>query len=172
MRRFAAAVYALVLGTSFAHADGWQTIKPDGLGFSIEFPVKPSVESRDMELSTGGVAKYRTFQILNENVIYDVTVIDYPAGSLTSQTPDQVIDGAQDGLVTDFPDAKLRSRGTTKLAGRDAREVLIDTMGMVVKGRMLVEGDRLYYVGTIARLENQTSPPVERFVGSFKLLAP
>ncbi|MDX2309518.1 MAG: hypothetical protein NW216_14855 [Hyphomicrobium sp.] len=169
MRPLMAILVALVLQTAQCKAEDWQTVAPEGLGFSIAFPVRPSDEAKDVELRDGSVAKYRTFQILNENVIYDMTVIDYPAGSLTSQTAEQVIDGARDGLVTDFPDAKLRSEAKIELAGRPAREVLIESMGMIIKGRMLPLGDRLYYVGTIAREEVQASATVQKFVASFKL---
>ena len=130
MRKFTAIFFALMLQTSLCAAEGWESLKPDGLGFSVEFPEKPNIEEEDVDIGDGKSAKMQTFQIRTSNTIYDVTVAQYPKGTIQAIGEQQALDNARDGAVNNAL-GPLLSETKIEFAGRSARELLIDmTMGL------------------------------------------
>lgn len=170
MRYFFSILFAFIALNAAVAEDAWQVVKPDGLGFSIAFPVAPHVQEDDVDLGDGQSAKTRTFQIISGNVIYDVTLADYPKGAMQAAGGDeQVLDNARDGAVRNAP-GPLKSETKIEFAGRPARELLIDmSMNHTARSRIFIVGDRLYNVGIIVRNGNEQSPPIEKYFASFKL---
>ncbi len=150
--------------------EAWQLLKPDGLGFSIEMPEAPNAQEEDIDLGDGTSAKMRTFQIISQNVIYDITVADYPSGAIQAAGGDaQALDNARDGILRQAM-GQLKSDTKIVFADRPTRELLIDmTMDMTARSRIFIVGDRLFNVGVITRNGNERSASVERYFASFKL---
>jgi len=173
MRLVIAALLAVVLVAVPCAADGWEEFKPEGLGFSVAFPAKPHAKEETIDLGEGTSATVRTFQILAENAIYDVTVVDYPAGTVASAgSEDQVLDNARNGAVANAPGPML-SEAKIEFAGRPAREITIDmSMGMVSRSRIFIVGDRLFNVAAIAARDKAKSENIEKYFASFKLTPP
>ncbi|MGQ0456132.1 MAG: hypothetical protein ACT4OU_03610 [Hyphomicrobium sp.] len=169
MRSLVAFLFALFAANAAAE-DAWQVVKPDGIGFSIEMPVPPSNQEEDVDLGDGQNAKMRTYQILAGNAIYDVTIADYPKGTIASIGEGQILDNARDGAVKNAM-GPLKSETKIEFAGRPARELLVDmTMGMTLRSHIFVVGDRLYNVGHIAANGKERSTTAEKFFASFKLI--
>lgn len=170
MRRLSLLLLALSLNVAECAAEGWQILKPEGLGFSIEFPspAPPSPDEQSVDLGDGTSATMRTFQIISDGVMYDVTIADYPRGALASQENDEMLDNARNGALNSAP-GTLRSETKVEVAGRPARELLIDMMGMVVRCRVFAVEDRLFNVGVITPKGEETSAPVEKYLASFRL---
>ena len=169
MRIFTAVFVALMFQAAQCAAEPWQTVKPDGLGFSVEFPEKPNIEEEDVDIGEGKSAKMRTFQIRTSDTIYDVTIAQYPQGTMQSIGEQQVLDNARNGAVNNAP-GPLLSETKMEFAGHAARELLVDmTMGLTSRSRVFVLEDRLFNVGAITRKDNQQSANIEKFFGSFKL---
>lgn len=169
MRILAALFLTLGLGLSPCSAETWQAVKTDGLGFSIEMPGDPKVEEQDVDLDDGAKAKMRTIQILSVDTIYDVTVADYPKGTVQSIGDDKVLDNARDGALSESGETLVRET-RIEFAGRPARELLITMpMGMSLRSRIFVVGDRLFNVGAITKKGNETSANIEKYFASFKL---
>lgn len=150
--------------------EAWQLVKPDGLGFSIEMPKRPNVEEEDVDLGEGTSAKTRTFQIISESVIYDVTVADYPKGAVEAAGGEaQALDNARDGMLQSVM-RPLKSETKIEYVGRATRELLVDmTKPFTLRSRIFIVGDRLFNVGAITLDANVRSAPVERYFASFSL---
>jgi hypothetical protein len=161
MRNLIAIALALGLQTAAYAEEAWQVVKPEGLGFSVEFPAKPTIKEEDVDLGDGKSAKVDTFQILAANAIFDVTIAAYPKGTIQSIGEEHVLDNARDGAVANAP-GPLLSETKLEFAGRPAREIAVDmTMGMVSRSRLFVIGDRLFIVGAIASKDKTTAEPIE-----------
>lgn len=169
-------MFIALLLLTFVHAaaakEVWHLLKPDGLGFSIEFPSEPRAEEQDVDISNGKSVKMRTFQLLTAatSSLFDVTLADYPAGSVASIGEDQALNNARDGALgkSEF---KLNSETKIDYAGRPARELIVTMgMGLTLRSHIFIVGDRLYNVGHIAAAGNERSETAEKFFASFKLI--
>lgn len=170
MRILPALILALALQTAECAAESPQLVKPDGLGFSVEFPEKPEAKEEEADLGDGKIAKVHTFQKRTSNAIYDVTIAEYPKGMVQSIGEEQVLDNARDGAVNNAP-GPLLSETKMEFAGHATRELAIDmTMNLVARSRIFIDGDRLFNVGAIANKNTIKAEHIEKYFASFKML--
>lgn len=163
--------FLLLLAVPAAAKDGWHVIKDDGLGFTVAFPSEPRKEEQTGSLDGGGKYRMSVWQLLSTTTgaIYDVTVAEYPKGSVDPAKVDDHLDGARNGAVANSTGPLV---GETKLefAGRSARELVLDmSMGHHARTIIFIDGDRLFSLGAITRKDSIRSPAIERFFASFKL---
>lgn len=168
-------VLTLLFAGSAIAEERWQVEKPRGFGFSVELPAASSFQEQKVDLGGGQRATMSTWQVrqfVAPGVIYDVTVAEYPKGSIDHGKMDEHLDNARNGAVANSM-GPLISETKIDIAGRPARELTVDmTMGMNSVTRIFFVGDRLYSIGVITRKGNEHSSSIERFFGSFKLTEP
>lgn len=171
MRRILALLFASLLHVLPAAAQTAVPYTSEAMGYSVTFPAKPNVKDETVDLGDGQSAKMNTVQILAANAIFDVTVAEYPKGTVQSIGEDKVLDNARDGAVANAP-GPLISEAKIDFAGRPARELTIDmSMNHVSRNRIFVIGDRLFNVGAVAAKDKTKSEAIEVFFSSFKLSA-
>ena len=169
MRRLSAVAFVLILLAAPAAADDWQTVAPAGLGFSVALPAKGEVKDEKVDLGGGKSAMVHTLQIRASNATYDVTIADYPKGTVESIGAEQVLDNARDGAMANAL-GPLLSETKIDVAGHPARELTIDmSMDHVVRSRIFTLGDRLFNVGAIVKTSDAKAEHIERYFASFKL---
>lgn len=161
----------LLLAVPAAAKDGWHTVT--SAGFSIEMPAPPTAKEQKVDIGEGKHVVMREWQLLSTatGAIYDVTVAEYPKGTIDQGKIDEHLDSARNGAVANSMGPLV---GETKLeiAGKPARELVMDmTMGHHSRTRILFVGDSLFSFGAIASKDKVTSPDIERFLASFKLTA-
>lgn len=165
MRFLIALVLAFAVQTAQCSAETWELVKPDNLGFSVEFPAKP--EFKEEQGDDGG--KIRTYAVRSAAAAYDVTIWDLPEGAVKPENSSPFLDNFRDGTL-DGITAKLRAETKIEIGGQPARDVIADVMGMVWRGRLVIAGNRLYQVVAIVSKAAEQSETTERYLSSFKLL--
>lgn len=166
----AAASAALALATGPCAAETWQAVTPEGAGYSVELPGKPSAEEETVDLGDGKSARVRTIKFQSLNTIYDVTIADYPKGTVQSIGEQQLLDNARNGAVANAP-GPLLSETKLDVGGHPARELMVDmTMNLVARSRIFTVGDRLFNVGAITNKDKTKAEAIEKYFASFKLL--
>lgn len=165
MRKLIAILLALAVQTAECAAETWELVKPDGLGFEVEFPGKP--EYKEEEGEDGG--KIRTYVVASPAAAYDVTIWDLPEGTVGPENVAQVLDNVRDRNLNGLS-AKLRTEAKIEIGGHPARDLTADLGGMVWRGRIAVARNRLYQIVAIISKDAQQSETTERYLASFKLL--
>ena len=165
MRTLIAIVLALAVQSAECAAEAWELVKPNNLGFSVEFPGKP--EYKEEEGDDGG--KIRTYAVASPAAAYDLTIWDLPEGSVGAEHVSQVLDNFRERTL-DGLHAKLKSETKIEIGGHQARDVTADVMGMVWRGRIVVAGNRLYQIVAIVSKAEEQSATTEKYLLSFKLL--
>ena len=164
MRKLLALVLAIAVQTAACAAETWELVKPDGLGFEVEFPGKPEHQEQDGD--DGG--KIRTYVVRSSSAAYDVTIWDLPDGTVGPENVSQFLDNFRDSNL-DGISAKLRTESKIEIGGHAARDIVADVMGMVWRGRMVIAGNRLYQIVAIVSKAAAQSAETERYLASFKL---
>lgn len=157
----------LLLVTPAAAKDAWHVITSNG--FSVEIPAPTNVKEQKVDIGEGQRATMRVWQIRSGGAIYDVTIAEYPKGSIDAAKIDEHLDGARNGAVANSMGPLV---GETKIdfAGRPARELILNmSMGYHARTIIFIDGDRLYSLGAITKKDNVRSPDIERYFASFKL---
>ena len=165
MRNLIAIILALAVQTAECAAEPWELVKPDRLGFEVEFPGKP--EYKEEQGDDGG--KIRTYVVASPAAAYDVTIWDLPEGAVGPENVAQVLDNARDRNIEGLS-AKLRTDAKIEIGGQPARDLTADLGGMVWRGRIAIAGNRLYQIVAIISKDAQHSETTERYLASFKLL--
>lgn len=164
MRFLIAFFVAFAVQTAQCAAETWELVKPDGLGFEVEFPGKP--EFTEQTGDDGG--KIRTYVVKSPAAAYDVTIFDLPEGAVKPDNVAQLLDAFRDSNL-DGVRAKFRSEARIEIGGHTARDVTADVMGMVWRGRFVIAGDRLYQIVAIISKAEEKSERTEKYLSSFKL---
>ncbi len=165
MRNLITIVLALAAHSAVCAAEAWELVKPDNLGFSVEFPGKP--EYKEEEGDDGG--KIRTYAVKSPAAAYDVTIWDLPEEATAPENVSQFLDNFRERNL-DGITAKLRAETKIEIGGHPARDVTADVMGMVWRGRIVVAGNRLYQIVAIVSKAEEQSATTEKYLLSFKLL--
>jgi len=101
-----------------------------------------------------------------------VSYSDYPQNVLTND-PRAALDAFRNSVITST-DGKLLSERSISLNGYRGRELEIeiadDSDTAIARLRIYLVGNRLYYIYTLAPEDRASSPSVEKFLDSFKLV--
>ncbi len=165
MRIVIALLLSIALYGAPCAAQTWELVKPDGLGFQVEFPGKP--EFNEQSGDDGG--KIRTYALRSPAAVYDVTIWDLTEGAVGPGDFERVLDNMRDRSV-DGVRGKLRAEAKIDIGGHPARDVIADTMGMVWRGRTAIANNRIYQIVAIVAKGTETSEANEKYFLSFKLL--
>jgi uncharacterized protein (TIGR03067 family) len=158
----------------------WEPFAEKGLGFSIDFPGKPTESTREVKLRGRRIdSRVLTVRSDLERATYSVTVT--PLESKNAREMDEALDAAQKAMLADLDeqaDAKLDSERKILKAPAGimvAREFTIamrrpkskDAGAMRV--RLYASSERLYSLVVSGTDEVTKSPNVSRFWGSFRI---
>ncbi len=134
---------------------GWDLTKASDGSFQIYLPAKPTYGSEDIETAIGPVKMHTYIVELNEgNTAYGMIYSDYPGLDLDLVDPDEMLLGAQEGLLSRFPGATLNTERKIKLGnfpGRDL-EFVQRSGGETIYGawRLYMVRNRMYQVSIIS----------------------
>ena len=147
--------------------DGWSKYSNEGGKFSVLVPGQPEEGSRTEK----GVLLH-TFQVVQSPRMYMVLYSDYPEADLRVETPER-LRAERDGFLKGTSDGKLISerefkfkRGSTELP---ALEFTSESAKAIYKVMVILDGQRVYFVGTGGLKGNDSTREFERFLGSFAL---
>jgi hypothetical protein len=149
----------------------WKEFTSEEGRFSILQPRTPTQTTETIDTPVGEIDEH-AFTVIHGNITYLVSYSDYPRNVLTSD-PQAVLDAFRNSAITSV-EGKLLSERPISIDGYLGRELEIkiadDPDTAMVRLRIYLVGNRLYYVYTLAPEERASSPNVGKFLDSFKLV--
>jgi hypothetical protein len=149
----------------------WKAFTSEAGRFSVLLPRTPRQTTQTVDTGVGAVDEH-AFTVMHGSITYLVSYGDYPQNVL-ARNPQAALDAFGDGAVASM-EGKLLSERAISTNGHLGRELEIrladDSGAAIVRLRIYVVGNRLYTVYTLAPEERASSPNVEKFLDSFKLV--
>jgi hypothetical protein len=145
----------------------WVEHKPAGIGYRIEMPAAPQIQSRDIPTAVGPIKT--TMALVDRGPIgFIVSHNDYPKEALEGKSPDALLDGIRSGQVGSHT---LRDEQRITMSGHPARHIVIDTaQGQVIVSRIVVVEARLFQAVYVGPKGTEDSDDAKRFINSFQLV--
>ena len=159
----------VLLGAQFARAQQWFDHRPDGAGYRVEFPTKPTENSQDLSIAAGTV-KMRTSAVEIGDKIFLAIDSLYPT-SVDAGDPQANLDSARNGGVRNV-NGTLRQEERLTIGSAPARRMVIDIpqTNQVADALLVLDGRRLYQAVYVGPRGTENAPEVRRFLSSFALL--
>jgi hypothetical protein len=155
--------FAAALG---AQAPQWKTYNYPADGFSASFPGEPQFSKRDVPTDKGSF-ELRAYLAEDGQAALFVGVCDY-GSAISDRTPDQVLDGAQQGAI-DNVKAHLLSGKKITFGAYPGREFEADNDSMHFYARVYLVGTTLYQT-LIASPLGTPYVSATSFLNSFQLI--
>ncbi|MBN1811315.1 MAG: hypothetical protein JXA14_05735 [Anaerolineae bacterium] len=150
----------------------WKEFTSEEGRFSILLPRTPRQTTETVDTPVGEIDE-RSFTVIHGSITYIVSYSDYPQNVLSAGDPQAILDSFSDSAVTSI-EGKLLSERSISLDGYLGRELKIkiadDSDTAIAQIRIYLVGNRLYYIYTLAPEERASSPSVDKFLNSFKLV--
>lgn len=155
----------------------WYPFKSEG--YSIEFPVKPTIETSKVPSPIGELTLINSMYDAqktgdkNDNLAYSVIVTDYPDSLIHSDNKEMLpafFRNSIDGGVANSG-GTLSSEKEIEIGGYPGREARVDLnegKGVLIIRCYLVK-NRFYILQTITEKPKFPNNSVDRFLGSFRL---
>ena len=144
----------------------WKSYSYSSDGFSASFPFDPKFSKTNVPTEKGNFELRAYLVEVSQAALY-VGVCDY-GSAISDRTPDQVLDGAQQGAMDNVKAHLVRGHRIT-LGGYPGREFESENDTQHFFARIYLVGTTLYQTLTVAPL-GQPYDGVQRFLDSFQLI--
>jgi hypothetical protein len=161
----AVALFSIVAALG-AHAQQWQVYNYPADGFSASYPSEPQFSKRDVPTEKGSF-ELRAYMVQDGQAALFVGVCDY-GSAISDRTPDQVLDGAQQGAIDNVSAHLIRGK-TITLGVYPGREFEAENDSMHFYARIYLVGTTLYQTLTASPLSTPYAGAT-RFLYSFQLI--
>lgn len=168
MRILIALFLGIALPAANCTAQTWETVKPDGLGFSVELPGKPEYTEMSDDLGDGTTGVVRTYVVKTSAAAYDVTIFDLPKAGVGPDDVDRVLDNMRDRTIEGVR-GEFRAETKIDMNGHKARDVTADVMGLVWRSKIVIANKKIYQIVAIISKDAEQSETTQKYLGSFKL---
>jgi hypothetical protein len=155
--------FAAALG---AQAQQWQSYSYPADGFSAAFPSEPQLSKQNVPTDKGSF-ELRAYLAQDGQAAVFVGVCDY-GSAISDRTPDQVLDGAQQGAIDNVKAHLLRGKNIT-FGSYPGREFEAENDSMHFYARIYLVGSTLYQT-LIASPIGTPYASATRFLDSFQLI--
>lgn len=145
----------------------WKTYTYPAEGFSASFPGEPQFAKKDVPTDKGSF-ELRSYMVEVGEAALFVGVCDYGT-AISDRTPDQVLDGAQQGAIDNVKAHLVRGK-KIMFGAYPGREFEADNDSMHFSARIYLVGSTLYQT-LIAAPITQPYADVTRYLDSFQLIA-
>jgi hypothetical protein len=167
LNRITLAVALLLFAAAIgAQAQQWKTYSYPADGFSAAFPGEPQLSKQNVPTDKGSF-ELRAYLVEDSQAAVFVGVCDY-GSAIADRTPDQVLDGAQQGAI-DNVKAHLVSGKKITLGAYPGREFEAENDSMHFYARIYLVGSTLYQTLIAAPLGSPYAS-VTTFLDSFQLI--
>jgi len=166
--RIIACLFAFVFAAAApAFAEEWIVYQPPGVGYRVELPANPTIQTRDVPTAAGPVKN--TMAVVDRtSYAFIISHNDYPQAVVSAAPPEKLLDGVRDGQTQN---RTLKSETPVKLGKYDARQLIIeDAAGRVFVSRFTLVGTRLFQAIYVGSKGSETSPDATRFINSFTIV--
>ncbi|MGA2350222.1 MAG: hypothetical protein ABSF70_07310 [Terracidiphilus sp.] len=145
----------------------WKTYSYAADGFSASFPSEPSLQKNNVPTAKGSF-ELRAYLAIDGEAAVFAGVCDY-GSAVADRTPDEALDGAQQGAIDNVKAHLVRGRKIT-LGVYPGREFEAENDTMHFTARVYLVGTTLYQTLIAAPLAKPYAG-VPRFLDSFQLIA-
>jgi hypothetical protein len=167
-RSFTLAVALLALAATLgAQAPQWKTYSYPADGFSAAFPAEPHFSKTDVPTDKGSF-ELRAYLVEDSQAALYVGICDY-GSAISDRTPDQVLDGAQQGAIDNVKAHLVRGKKTT-FGAYPGREFEAENDTLHFYARIYLVGSTLYQTLVAAPIGSPYAGAT-RFLDSFQLIA-
>jgi hypothetical protein len=149
-----------------ARAQTWKTYSYPADGFSASFPAEPQMQKKNVPTDKGSF-ELRAYLVEDNQAAVFVGVCDY-GSAISDRTPNQVLDGAQQGAMDNVGAHLLRGK-TISLGAYPGREFEAENDSMHFYARIYLVGTTLYQTLTAAPLGGPYAGTTT-FIDSFQLI--
>jgi hypothetical protein len=156
--------FAAFLG---AQTQAWKTYTYPADGFSASYPSEPTLQKKNVPTEKGSF-ELRAYLAQDGDAAVFVGVCDY-GSAIADRTPDQVLDGAQQGAL-DNVNAHLLTGKKITYGVYPGREFEAENDSMHFHARIYLVGATLYQT-LVASPLGQPYPGSTRFLDSFQVIA-
>lgn len=162
---------ALLFGSMGAGAQTWTEYRPAGGGFRVEMPGTPTVETHDIDIDGGRVAKQRRASVRLPKTDYTVVYMDYPPDIGHGVPPQNLLERVRDNIARR---GQLQSDAALTIGGAPAREFVVATGdNLTIVMRTVWFRNRLFQIMVLGFGPGvDATPAPRRFLDSFALVKP
>jgi hypothetical protein len=150
-----------------AQTQAWKTYSYPADGFSSTFPSEPAMQKKDVPTQKGSF-ELRAYLVQDGDGAVFVGVCDY-GSAIADRTPDEVLDGAQQGAI-DNVSAHLLTGKKITLGAYPGREFEAENDSMHFYARIYLVGTTLYQTLATSPL-GKPYRGVSSFLDSFQIIA-
>lgn len=136
--------------------------------FSVKFKAEPVLSSETVETEVGKVKMYFFLHEESTAKACMVAYSDYPAEAVSQDKAMQVLEGARDGVVTNF-EAFITSQKQGKFQGYPCIDFTASGPTFHTSYKLILAKNRLYQVGILQSGKVVAPKDTKSFVGSFKI---
>ena len=141
--------------------------------FSVVAPISFKEETQTLDTTVGKIEMHM-FIAEGKDIAYAVAYSDYPEEMIRQSNPDQVLNGARDGMVSNV-NGKLVLETKITLGKYPGREVVVDLkldndIDGTVKSRMYLVENRMYQTQVITTKGAVSMQTISDFLDSFQLI--
>jgi hypothetical protein len=165
-KRITLAVALFSFAALGAQAQQWKTFSYPADGFSAAFPSEPTMQKKNVPTAKGSF-ELRAYLVEDGKAAVFVGVCDY-GSAISDRTPDQVLDGAQQGAIDNVSGHLLRGK-TITLGVYPGREFEAENDSMHFYARIYLVGTTLYQT-LIASPIGTPYADATSFLDSFQLI--
>ncbi|WP_233583321.1 hypothetical protein [Corallococcus sp. CA053C] len=139
-------------------------------GFGIGMPAEPQIARKQIPLGAGTVATASYSARANE-VLYSVSIADYPEKLVASRPPEALLNEGRDGLAKEVQ-GTLKDEQDITLDGYPGKSYTVSSpVAGEIKARNFLVGPRLYTLLVLFN-PNTGAPVADTFLTSLKLVNP
>ncbi len=149
----------------------WKPFTSTKSNFTIDFPGEPEHIEQTIEIPKTDLSiAYHTFiSEPNENMVYVVSVWDYPS-EIDMSKPELNLQDGFGGMLSALPGSEVLSMNMGETNGFKSLEFLVKNEDIYFQGKLILVNNTLYQVFTVYKSDEQKNVDYDHFIGSFKLL--
>lgn len=170
IKLFFTILFCLLLMLPGCTSSKFVDFKSESGGFIVKFPGTPKEEKTTANTQAGPIEAI-SYSVSNNKISYTVAYNDYPEELVKSSKPDDILNGARDGAVTNTKGKLLNELiiNLDNYPGRDFRYELSGGIG-IVRQRIYLVNNRLYQIMTATESEDMFLNSITEFFDSFRLI--
>ncbi len=173
LRALSLVVLATVLTPQAFAQTAWETVTSKEGGFTVEMPVKPSIDKTRTRKAAGGTTKILMLGCKTDSGVYIAYKIELPT-AVVKGTEEKQLDAERDEFASEY-NGKVISEKKVRATGKTGRDFTIrgkpaeETGILTIRVREYLDGKSVYAVMVLSAPNRELPEDAGRFLGSLSL---
>ena len=154
-------------------ADSWKGFTAAKSGFSVKFPSEPEHIEQKIDIPRTDLSiHYNTYvSEPNENVVYVISVWNYPA-EIDMSKPEANLQDGFGGMLSALPGSQVVSMNMGEQQGFKTLSFLVKNDEIYFQGKLVLVYNTLYQVFAVYKGKEEMENNYQQYINSFKLVNP